>query len=109
MSTDGHLPAPFVHLHLPGEPAIRRDHWRAALLDGNDLSDVVAGHDGVAGWLWTRWSTLDAHGMGPETFAAVVLGYRRELGLWLTGDRIWEQCCTGLIGRIRRRLASPVS
>ena len=109
MSTNGHLPASFAHLHLPDEPAGRREQWRAAVLGGRDLCDVVGGLDGVAGWLWARWSTLDADGMGEEAFSAVVLGYRRELWLWLTGDRMWEQCCAGLIGRIGRRLASRVS
>jgi hypothetical protein len=108
MSTNGGEAAPGsapAHLHLPDEPAGRREHWRAAVLDGKDLSDVVGGgDDGVAGWLWARWSTLAAHGMGEEAFSTVVVDYRRELWLWLTGDRLWEQCCSGLIGRIGRRV-----
>ena len=108
MSTNGHLPASFAHLHLPDEPAGRREQWRAAVLGGRDLCDVVGGLDGVAGWLWARWSSLDAQGMDQASFSAVVLGYRREIWLWLTGDRIWEQCCAGLIGRIERRLAARV-
>ena len=108
MSTNGHLPARSAYLHLPDEPAGWREHWRAAVLDGKDLSGVVGGHDGVAAWLWARWSSLDAQGMDQACFFSVVLGYRRELWLWLTGDRIWEQCCAGLIGRIERRLAARV-
>jgi hypothetical protein len=34
-----------------------------------------------------------------------VLGYQREIWLWLAGERTWAQCCSGLIGRINRRLA----
>jgi len=97
----------FVHLHLPNEPAGQREHWRAAVLDGKDLSDVVGGHDGVAAWLWARWSTLNSQGMDQATFSAVAVGYRREIWLWLTGDRTWEHCCAGLIGRIGRRLRAP--
>jgi len=95
-------------LHLPAEPVRRREQWRAAARGGKDPAAVVAGPDGVVGWLWERWSTLGAHGMDEEAFSAVVVGYRRELWLWLAGDRVWEQCCAGLIGRISRRLASQV-
>lgn len=95
------------HLHLPDEPGAHREHWRAAVLHGQELACVVGGRHGVAGWLWARWSTLDAHGMDKETFSSVVVEYRRELWLWLAGDRKWEQCCAGLIGRIGRRLGSP--
>lgn len=112
MSVDGRAPvpvAPFDRLRLPDEPTGRREQWRTAVLDGTELSDVVGGHDGVAGWLWTRWPTLGAHGMDRAAFSAVVVGYRRELWLWLAGDRTWEQCGTGLIGRIGRRLAVRTS
>ena len=108
MSTDGPAPAPSICLHLPDEPA-GRGQWRAAGLDGKDLSDVVGGPDGIAAWLWARWSALDSAGMAEAAFCAVVVAYRRELWLWLTGDRMWEQCCAGLIGRIGRRLPSPAS
>ena len=42
-------------------------------------------------------------GMGRAELGAVVGGYRREIWLWLTGERTWAQCCAGLIGRARRR------
>jgi hypothetical protein len=93
-----------VRLHLPDAPLARRTGWRAAALDGTELTDVVAGPDGVAGWLWDRWSTLERAGMSRAEFDRVVLSYRREIWLWLTGDRTWEQCCGGLIGRLDRRL-----
>ena len=38
------------------------------------------------------------------TFGAIVADYRREIWLWLAGERTWAQCCSGLIGRITRRL-----
>ncbi len=106
MSTSGQVPAPLapLRLHLPDEPAGRREDWRAAVLAGTDLADVVGGDDGIASWLWARWSTLAAHGMAEPAFSAVVVDYQRELWLWLTGDRLWEQCCAGLIGRVGRRL-----
>jgi hypothetical protein len=37
----------------------------------------------------------------------MVLDYRRELWLWLAGERTWAHACSGLVGRVGRRL-SPV-
>lgn len=91
-------------LHLPDEPIGRREEWRAAVLDGRSLADVVGGHESIARWLWARWSALESFGTREETFAAVVVGYRRELWLWLLGERMWKQCCAGLIGRLERRV-----
>jgi hypothetical protein len=94
-----------VRLHLPDAPEARREAWRTRVLDGTDLAEVVCGDDGVAAWLWTRWQVLAGAGMDRGTFVALVGQYRREIWLWLYGDRTWEQCCSGLIGRIERRLA----
>ena len=85
------------------EPAGRRARWRAEVLDGAPLADVVAGAGGIAGWLWTEWGGSVADERGFEAFAAVALGYRRELWLWMVGDRTWEQCSVGLVGRLGRR------
>ncbi len=99
-------PAAFVPLglHVPDEPVGRREEWRAAVLNGQSLADVVGGREGIARWLWARWSVPGSFGTCEETFAAVVVGYRRELWFWLLGDRMWTQCCAGLIGRLGRRL-----
>jgi len=90
-------------LHVPDEPIGRRDAWRRVVLDGTDLVDVICSPEGIAQWLWTRWSVLGRVGTSAEDLSAVTLGYRREVWLWLVGDRTWEQCCAGLIGRLRRR------
>jgi len=55
-------------------------------------------------WLWARWSALGTAGIDRARFTSLVIGYRRELWEWLSGERTWAQCCSGLIGRIRRRL-----
>ena len=89
-------------LHLPDEPAGRRAGWRDAVLGGASLTDVVA-HE-VAPWLWARWSALRSAGIDETRFAEVATAYRRELWLWLVGDRTWAQCCAGLIGRVARRV-----
>jgi len=92
-------------LHVPDEPAARAEGWLAAVLDGRDLEDVLADDDGVVPWLWTRWRFLASTGLSEDAFRLVVLGYRREVWLWLAGERTWAQCCSGLIGRISRRIA----
>jgi hypothetical protein len=93
-----------LKLHLPDEPTVRAEAWLAQVLDGQDLADVLAAPDGLTNWLWARWSTLASAGMSQETFAAIVREYRRELWLWLAGERTWVQACSGLLGRVGRRV-----
>jgi hypothetical protein len=94
-------------LHLPDEPVARAEAWtEAVVVEGRDLGSVLTATDGLAPWLWSRWRTLASAGMSEEELAAVVLDYRREIWLWLAGERNWAQCCSGLIGRVGRRLAS---
>lgn len=99
-------PAPpeLPRLHVPDEPVVMKAVWRGAVLDGTDLEEIVTG--GVAGWLWSRWRALEAQGFKEAGFDELVGDYRREVWLWLVGDRTWEQCCSGLIGRISRRVPS---
>ena len=92
-------------LHLPDEPTVRAGAWLAAIAEGADLVVVLRADDGVIEWLWSRWSSLRGAGMTHDDFADLVVEYRRELWLWLAGERTWAQSCSGLIGRIGRRLA----
>jgi cell wall-associated NlpC family hydrolase len=93
-------------LHVPDEPTTRAQNWLAAVLDGRELADVLAGDgDGFTPWLWSRWRSLAAAGLNEDDLGLIVLSYRREIWLWLAGERTWVQCCSGLIGRIYRRLA----
>jgi hypothetical protein len=91
-------------LHVPDEPAGRAEAWLAAVLDGNDLTAVLCADNGFVPWLWSRWSTVTKAGMTRDEFEQIVVGYRREVWLWLAGERIWSQCCSGLLGRVSRRL-----
>jgi hypothetical protein len=97
-------------LHVPDEPTARAERWLDAVLDGQDL-DVVIGEkeDGIAAWFWSRWRILDAADLHEEELGQIVEGYGREVWLWLAGERTWTQCCSGLIGRINRRLAAGAS
>ncbi len=92
------------HLHVPDEPGGRKQHWLDAVLGGAEMEEVVSGPDGVARWLWGRWRSLAVAGVTEEDLAAIVAGYRREIWLWLAGERTWTQCCSGLLGRIGRRV-----
>ncbi|HMD45446.1 MAG TPA: hypothetical protein VKG43_04760 [Acidimicrobiales bacterium] len=91
-------------LHVPDEPLEHRRRWFSSVLEGSPVEDVIVGDGGVAEWLWTRWRVLETAGLSRPAFTGLVAGYRRELWLWLAGERTWEQCCSGLIGRIVRRL-----
>ena len=91
-------------LHMPDEPTARAERWRQAVDEGQDFVGVLTGTDGVTSWLWTRWRALSAAGLDEVALGAIVLDYRRELWLWLAGERTWAQCCSGLIGRISRRI-----
>jgi hypothetical protein len=94
-------------LHLPDEPVARAGAWTEAVVcEGRDLAEVLTAPEGFVPWLWSRWRTLVSAGMSEDDLARVVLDYRREIWLWLAGERTWTQCCSGLIGRIGRRLAS---
>ena len=92
-------------LHVPDEPSSRAEDWLAAILDGRELAAVIAEDgDGVTAWLWSRWRSLASAGLDEGDLGQIVLGYQREIWLWLAGERNWVQCCSGLIGRINRRL-----
>jgi hypothetical protein len=90
-------------LHIPEEPVAQKIAWYEDVLGGTELEELAQNE--IARWLWGRWRVLERHGLSETQFAAVVLAYRRELWLWLGGDRTWEQCCGGLAGRVGRRLA----
>jgi hypothetical protein len=94
-------------LHVPDEPLVWAEAWRDEVVGaGRDLEAVLRGPDGLVPWLWSRWRSLASVGMSEEGLERVVLDYRREVWLWLAGERTWAQCCSGLIGRINRRLAT---
>lgn len=93
-------------VHVPDEPEVQAERWLAAVLGGQRLDEVLCGTGGVSEWLWSRWRVLGTSGLDQRGLDAIVIGYQREVWLWLAGERTWAQCCSGLIGRIRRRLAA---
>ena len=93
-----------VSLHVPSEPDA--SSWRARVMESATIDEVIEKEDGIAPWLWERWRVLERAGIDRSAFVTLVDGYKRELWLWLMGERTWAQCCSGLIGRITRRLPS---
>jgi hypothetical protein len=93
-------------LSLPEEPVELRRRTRALVEEdpGQGAAVVDAGAF-LADPLWERWGpALEAAGMDRDRFGGIVTGYRRELWLWVMGERTWAQSAGGLLGRVRRRL-----
>jgi hypothetical protein len=97
-------PAPA--LPLPEEPAVLRDRVRALVeREPERGAALIDGAAWIADPLWERWGPLlEPAGMSRARFLQVAAGYRRELWLWVMGERTWAQSAGGLAGRVRRRL-----
>ncbi|MEI8405720.1 MAG: hypothetical protein WCG96_10645 [Actinomycetes bacterium] len=93
-----------LHLHLPDEPTGLAEQWLDDVVDGQSLESVLLGESGLAAWLWRRWSTVADHGLTREDLESIVVASSRELWLWLAGERVWSQACSGLLGRVERRV-----
>jgi hypothetical protein len=91
-------------LHVPDEPTARAEAWLHAVVNGAPIESVLGGDEGIAAWLWLRWSSLSKAGVSRDDFDRIVIEYRRELWLWLAGERTWAQACSGLVGRVNRRI-----
>jgi hypothetical protein len=91
-------------LHVPEEPGPLAERWLAKVRSGVPFDETISGDDGISSWLWSRWRSLAVVGIDEDEFERIVRDYRRELWLWLAGERTWAQCCGGLIGRIDRRI-----
>lgn len=102
---------PEALLDLPGGlppvafPPPLRDAARAKALDHHDIwNDMAADGHWLADWLWPHWAaTLERDGVTSDHLAQVVAGYRRELWLWVVGERTWPHTLTALAGRVVRR------
>ena len=97
-------------LTIPEEPRALKAMVRTLLDQAPEtgLPLVVAG-EWLADPLWESWGdALEERGMNRDRFGQIVAGYGNELRLWVVGERLWEQCISGLAGRVERRL-SPSS
>jgi hypothetical protein len=95
-----------VELAVPEEPAELRDRVRAlAEQDPAAAGDLLGRGEWIAGPLWRSWGpALRRAGLDQEWLRRLAVGDRRELWLWVAGERTWTQCAGGLLGRVRRRL-----
>jgi hypothetical protein len=93
-------------LTVPKEPVALRRRTRALIeQDPEAGAAVVDAGSFLADPLWERWGpALEPAGMARDRFGEIVAGYRRELWLWVMGERTWAQSATGLLGRVQRRL-----
>jgi hypothetical protein len=90
---------------VPPEPAELRARTRAlAEQDPAGAIALLGGGEWILDQLWERWGgELERWGMGRERLRQIAVDYRRELWLWVMGERTWEQCAGGLLGRVERR------
>jgi hypothetical protein len=94
-----------VKLELPAEPVELRDALYEGLLNGGEWREGFSDEVCIGVWLWNRWrAALEPAGLSRERFIQIITDYRREVWLWLSGERTWEQSISGLAGRVGRRL-----
>ena len=92
-------------LELPDEPLDLRVGLRDALLNGQDWRKGFSDDICIGLWVWGRWQpALEPNGMSREEFVDIVIADKRELWLWLMGERQWIQFLSALAGRVVRRL-----
>jgi len=96
-------------LTLPEEPVELRRRTRTLIeQDPERGAAVLDAGSFLADPLWERWGpALEPAGMTRDRFDGIVADYRRELWLWVMGERAWAQSAGGLLGRVRRRLLRP--
>ena len=96
---------PGLELPLPEEPVALRAETRALVqrspAEGAALIDRG---EWIIEPLWRSWgAALELAGMRRAELLQIAVGYRRELWLWVMGERTWAQCASGLRGRVGRR------
>ncbi len=95
-----------MHLPIPAEPVALRAVGRTLLEQApDDGAPLIASGGWIADALWGWWQgPLERGGMDRARFDRVVADYGNELRLWAIGERPWDQCASGLAGRVSRRL-----
>src|SRR5690348_10691178 len=94
-----------IALPLPSEPHGLKSLARTLIEQAPAAGlDTVADGSWLADPLWDAWrESLERAGMDRGRFGRVVTDYQNEVRLWLVGERLWEQCVSGLAGRAARR------
>lgn len=100
-SGEGRVP----DLAPPPEPADLRASARRAALDETDGVASSSWWQALAQFLWRWWApSLSAAKLAEGDFTDMVGTSRRELWLWVAGERTWDHTAGALAGRVRRRL-----
>ncbi len=82
-----------------------RRELRDTLLSGANWREGFSDDICIGLLLWRAWQpALEPLGFSREDFIDSVVAYRRELWLWLMGDRGWIPYVTGLAARVIRRV-----
>ena len=77
-------------LELPEEPLPSRWGCGMHCSPGKNWRDGFSDDICIGLWLWSRWQpALEPGRVRREDFVDVVMPTRRELWLWLLGDRQW--------------------
>jgi hypothetical protein len=97
---------PGLSLSVLEEPVELRRRTRALIEhDPVQGAALVDAGSWIADPLWAVWGpVLQPAGMDRDRLGEIVAGYRRELWLWVMGERTWAQAAGGLLGRVQRRL-----
>jgi hypothetical protein len=86
------------------DPAVLRSELRSLVATNPAAAKELPAR--VAAAVWEGWrSDLEAVGVGPADLKAAAHGFRRELWLWVMGERTWAQTASALTGRAERRVA----
>ncbi len=92
---------------VPPEPTELRDGLRALALDSPPATTTAAQLEAasqVAALLAAAVPTeLEARGIEPETLGVAAASLRREIWLWVVGERRWAPTVESVIGRAARR------
>jgi hypothetical protein len=93
-------------LPLPVEPTTVKTATRTLLDQAPEIGlATVASGEWIAAPLWVGWQRpLSSLGIDWPAFLGIVAAYQNELRLWVMGERPWDQCITGLAGRVVRRV-----
>ena len=95
-----------LDLPLPQEPSELKARTRELVeRSPRDGLRVVAEGRFLADALWPTWGVcLTGAGMSYDAFLGVVRSYGGEIRLWVMGERPWEDCASGVAGRVSRRI-----
>lgn len=97
------VPAP------PPEPLeLKERTTRLALESPSAARERLAEGEWLAGYLWAEWAReLEPAGVTREALVAELSRWRRELWLWVMGERQWKEAAGLVYGGVLRQAGAP--